>query len=74
MIVRDRVVLWVLATGFVAALLSWLFLGHWFALGLGVAAIGIACVVYRIEPTRIDLEHPERWSTRTEEAPRRTDQ
>jgi hypothetical protein len=72
--VRDRVVLWVLATGFVSALLAWHHLGRWPALAVGLIALGIACLAYRIEAPRVDVEHPEGWEHRGTERSERIDQ
>jgi hypothetical protein len=53
--VRDRVVLWVLLVGGAVALLTWRSVGPWPAAVLGVAALLVASVAYRIEPPRSDL-------------------
>ncbi|MBW4042243.1 MAG: hypothetical protein HIU86_08970 [Acidobacteria bacterium] len=69
---RDRVVLRVLATGFLAGMLTWRGLGPWAALGVGLVALAVASVVYRVESPRIDLDDPERWERHeAERAPRR---
>jgi hypothetical protein len=55
-VVRDRVVRWVLCGGAVLALLTWHLLGPWPAMILVVLAVVAAAVTYRIEPPRIDLD------------------
>jgi hypothetical protein len=59
---RDRVVLAALAVGVVLALLVWRFVGPWPSLVLILVAVGVACAAYRIEPSRIDLDHPDSWT------------
>ena len=55
---RDRVVLWVLAIGTVAAPLTWHYIGHWLAL----------------EAPRTDLDRPEGREHRGAETAQRIDQ
>ena len=55
---RDRVVLWVLGAGALIALTVWLRIGPWPAMVVGLVALLLASVAYRIEPPRIDLDGP----------------
>ena len=71
---RDRVVLRLLATGAVAAPLAWQYLGPWLALSVGLIALGLAGIAYRIEAPRIDLDRPEGWEHREAEEAERIDQ
>lgn len=71
---RDRVVLLVLAAGVIAAVLSWRLVGPWCALAIGLVALAVACVAYRIEAPCIDVEHPEAWGTRQADSAQRIDQ
>jgi hypothetical protein len=65
---------WVLTTGFVAALLTWHYLGHWLALAAGVITLAIACVVYRIEAPRSDTDRSEERRDRQASSAERIDQ
>ena len=53
---RDRVVLWVLGCGALAALAAWHVIGPWPAIVLVALAVMGAALVYRIEPPTIDLD------------------
>lgn len=55
--VRDRVALWTLTAGVLAAIAAWRFIGPWPALAVGVLAVLVACAAYRAERPRIDLDH-----------------
>jgi hypothetical protein len=59
--VRDRVVLWVLAGGGIAAFLCWRLLGPWPGLILILVTVLVAAVAYRIEAPRIDLHGSPTW-------------
>ncbi|WP_133767522.1 hypothetical protein [Amnibacterium kyonggiense] len=61
MALRDRVVLWALGSGSVLSLLAWHFVHPWAALVVGLLALAVAGIAYRIEKPRIDLDHPEAW-------------
>ena len=60
MVVRDRVVRWVLACGALAALLAWHFVGAWPAMAIVLLTLIGASIAYRIEPPKIDL-HGSPW-------------
>jgi hypothetical protein len=55
--VRDRVALWALAGGALAAVAAWRLVGPWPAMVVGVLAVLVACMAYRVEASRIDLDH-----------------
>jgi hypothetical protein len=59
--VRDRVVLWVLGCGGIAAFLAWRLIGPWPGLVLILLAVVVAAVAYRIEAPRIDLHGSPTW-------------
>ena len=55
--VRDRVALWTLTAGVLAAVAAWRFVGPWPAMVVAVLAVLVACAAYRVERPRIDLDH-----------------
>ncbi len=55
---RDRVVVWALTSGAGIGLLAWCRLGPWIGLLPVLAALLVASVAYRVEPSRIDLDRP----------------
>jgi hypothetical protein len=52
---RNRVVLWALGVGALLAIATWQLVGPWAAMAVGIVAVLVASVAYRVERPNLPM-------------------